>query len=245
MRPPCSFPAVRNTSIAGGTDRGAHPPHRSCPCWACGAYLYVASCRDVRRGQTQALDVGAAPVRACAARSPALSTRPAASLHYSQPGQALRWCCIAITLTIPLIWLKTVRWQIILRAQGVRYGGWSAFPCLLRQPLHRLSNAGSSGRVCQGLPRAARVRRALAARLFQRARRPPLRPIRPAISGCAGDSQSLPWQTPPPSSPLPCWPPSSSYRCCSSSTRRSSDSSRNWRAAGAAWVRCSSARMVG
>lgn len=34
---------------------------------------------------------------------------------------------IAVGLTVPLIWLKTVRWQIILAAQGVRYGGWSAF----------------------------------------------------------------------------------------------------------------------
>jgi uncharacterized membrane protein YbhN (UPF0104 family) len=34
---------------------------------------------------------------------------------------------VALFLTVPLIWLKTIRWQIILRAQGVRYGGWSAF----------------------------------------------------------------------------------------------------------------------
>ena len=34
---------------------------------------------------------------------------------------------VAVFLTVPLIWLKTIRWQIILRAQGVRYGGWSAF----------------------------------------------------------------------------------------------------------------------
>ena len=34
---------------------------------------------------------------------------------------------VAILLTVPLIWLKTVRWQIILKAQGVRYGGMSAF----------------------------------------------------------------------------------------------------------------------
>ena len=43
----------------------------------------------------------------------------------SQAKLSLVW--IAITLTIPLIWLKTRRWEIILRAQGVRYGGWSAF----------------------------------------------------------------------------------------------------------------------
>ncbi len=34
---------------------------------------------------------------------------------------------IAITLTVPLIWLKTIRWQIILQAQGVRYRGWPPF----------------------------------------------------------------------------------------------------------------------
>ena len=33
----------------------------------------------------------------------------------------------AIALTVPLIWLKTVRWQIILKAQGVLYGGMPAF----------------------------------------------------------------------------------------------------------------------
>jgi hypothetical protein len=33
----------------------------------------------------------------------------------------------AIALTVPLIWLKTVRWEIILKAQGVRYGGMPAF----------------------------------------------------------------------------------------------------------------------
>lgn len=39
----------------------------------------------------------------------------------------LRLVLSAIGLTVPLIWLKTVRWQIILRAQGVDYRGWPAF----------------------------------------------------------------------------------------------------------------------
>jgi hypothetical protein len=30
---------------------------------------------------------------------------------------------LALALLVPLIWLKTVRWQIILAAQGIRYGG--------------------------------------------------------------------------------------------------------------------------
>lgn len=42
--------------------------------------------------------------------------------------QANPWLvALAVTLTVPLIWIKTVRWEIILRAQGVSYGGWSAF----------------------------------------------------------------------------------------------------------------------
>jgi len=33
---------------------------------------------------------------------------------------------LSLALLIPLIWLKTVRWQIILAAQGVRYAAWPA-----------------------------------------------------------------------------------------------------------------------
>ncbi len=34
---------------------------------------------------------------------------------------------VAALSTIPLIWLKTVRWETILQAQGIRYRGWSPF----------------------------------------------------------------------------------------------------------------------
>ncbi len=41
--------------------------------------------------------------------------------------QADAWLvALALVLIIPLIWLKTVRWQIILAAQGIRYGAWPA-----------------------------------------------------------------------------------------------------------------------